>query len=102
MQQPFSFLPGWGKNFGVLANYTQVKSKMDYVISAAVGAATVTEDLVNLCHEIGLTTNIHLDGLIGLSRRLPGLLGHDVPGQVAKAGRPSDLHSVPERLRQPA
>ncbi len=48
VQQPFSFLPGWGKNFGVLANYTQVKSKMDYVISAAVGAATVTEDLVNL------------------------------------------------------
>ncbi|HEY8876955.1 MAG TPA: TonB-dependent receptor [Roseateles sp.] len=48
VQQPFSFLPGWGKNFGLLANYTQVKSKMDYVISAAVGAATVTEDLVNL------------------------------------------------------
>jgi iron complex outermembrane recepter protein len=49
VQQPFSFLPGWGKNFGVLANYTQVKSKMEYVLSAtAVGAATVTEDLVNL------------------------------------------------------
>lgn len=48
VQQPFSFLPGWGKNFGLLANYTQVKSKMDYVISAAVGAATVREDLVNL------------------------------------------------------
>ena len=49
LQQPFSFLPGWGKNFGVLANYTQVKSKMQYVLSAtAVGAATVTEDLVNL------------------------------------------------------
>lgn len=48
IQQPFTFLPGWGKNFGLLANYTQVKSKMDYVISAAVGAATVREDLVNL------------------------------------------------------
>ena len=49
VQQPFSFLPGWGKNFGVLANYTQVKSKMEYVLSAtAVGSATVTEDLVNL------------------------------------------------------
>ncbi len=49
VQQPFSFLPGWGKNFGILANYTQVKSKMEYVLSATgVGAATVTEDLVNL------------------------------------------------------
>jgi iron complex outermembrane recepter protein len=49
LQQPFTFLPGWGKNFGLLANYTQVKSKMDYVLSAtAVGSATVTEDLVNL------------------------------------------------------
>ncbi|MFN3302529.1 MAG: TonB-dependent receptor [Roseateles sp.] len=49
VQQPFSFLPGIGKNFGVLANYTQVKSKMEYVLSAtSVGAATVTEDLVNL------------------------------------------------------
>ncbi|MCF8205961.1 MAG: TonB-dependent receptor [Methylotenera sp.] len=48
VQQPFSFLPGWGQNFGVLANYTYVKSKMDYVLSSAVGAGTVREDLVNL------------------------------------------------------
>jgi iron complex outermembrane receptor protein len=49
VQQPFTFLPGWGKNFGLLANFTQVKSKMEYVLSTtAVGAATVTEDLVNL------------------------------------------------------
>lgn len=60
-----------------------------------------TEDLVNLCHEVGLTTGIDLDRLIVLSRQLPGLVGHDVPGQVAKAGRPLDLHPVPERLRQP-
>jgi len=48
IQQPFTFLPGIGKNFGVLANFTQVKSKMDYVLSAAANAATVREDLVNL------------------------------------------------------
>ncbi|RZJ08355.1 MAG: TonB-dependent receptor [Rubrivivax sp.] len=47
-QQPFTFLPGFGKNFGMLANFTQVKSKMDYVLSAAANAATVREDLVNL------------------------------------------------------
>jgi hydroxymethylglutaryl-CoA lyase len=60
-----------------------------------------TEDLVNLCHEIGLKTGLDLDGLIDLSRRLPGLVGHDVPGQVAKAGRSQDLHPIPERLLRP-
>ncbi|MEO6279297.1 TonB-dependent receptor [Roseateles sp.] len=48
IQQPFTFLPGWGQNFGLLANYTQVKSKMAYVLSTAVNTPTVTEDLVNL------------------------------------------------------
>jgi len=48
VQQPFSFLPSWGQNFGVLANYTQVKSKMDYVLSTALNSPTVREDLVNL------------------------------------------------------
>jgi hydroxymethylglutaryl-CoA lyase len=55
-----------------------------------------TEDLVNLCHEIGLETGLDLDRLIDLSKRLPALVGHDVPGQVAKAGRPLDLHPPPE------
>ncbi len=59
-----------------------------------------TEDLVNLCHEIGLRTGLDLDRLIDLSKRLPALVGHDVPGQVAKTGRPLDLHPVPERSRQ--
>jgi TonB-dependent receptor len=48
LQQPFTFLPGWGQNFGLLANYTQVKSKMDYVLSTALNSPTVREDLVNL------------------------------------------------------
>jgi len=38
--------------------------------------------------------------LIDQSFRLPGLVGHEVPGQVAKAGRPLDLHPIPERLRR--
>jgi len=60
-----------------------------------------TEDLVNLCHEIGLTTGLDLRLLIGLSRQLPELVGHDVPGQVARAGHRLDLHPVPERLLRP-
>jgi hydroxymethylglutaryl-CoA lyase len=55
-----------------------------------------TEDLVNLCDETGIPTGIDLSKLIALSRGLPALLGHDVPGQVAKAGRNADLHPVPE------
>ncbi|MFD0937593.1 hydroxymethylglutaryl-CoA lyase [Methylobacterium trifolii] len=55
-----------------------------------------TEDLVSMAHEMGIATGLDLDALIGLSRDLPRLVGHDVPGQVAKAGRPCDLHAVPK------
>jgi len=60
-----------------------------------------TEDLVNLCAETGLRAGLDLDALIDLSRQLPALIGHDVAGQVAKAGRPLDLHAIPEPLLQP-
>jgi hydroxymethylglutaryl-CoA lyase len=58
-----------------------------------------TEDLVNLCDEVGIETGVQLEPLISLSRALPSLLGHDVPGQVAKAGRNCDLHPFPLRSR---
>jgi hydroxymethylglutaryl-CoA lyase len=58
-----------------------------------------TEDLVNLCEEIGLSTGLDLERLIALSRELPSIVGHHVPGQVAKAGRSRDLHPTPLRLR---
>ncbi|MDR5817847.1 MULTISPECIES: hydroxymethylglutaryl-CoA lyase [unclassified Caballeronia] len=58
-----------------------------------------TEDLVNLCDETGIPAGIDLSQLIRLSRTLPGLVGHDVPGQVAKAGRNCDLHPVPDYVR---
>ncbi|UVM70648.1 hydroxymethylglutaryl-CoA lyase [Pseudomonas alvandae] len=54
-----------------------------------------TEDLVNLCEEIGIDTGIDLPHLLKLSRTLPSLLGHETPGQVAKAGRNRDLHLLP-------
>ncbi|MEA3086406.1 MAG: hydroxymethylglutaryl-CoA lyase [Paraburkholderia sp.] len=59
-----------------------------------------TEDLVNMCDEIGIPTAIDLEKLLALSRGLPALLGHDVPGQLAKAGRNCDLHPVPEYVLQ--
>jgi hydroxymethylglutaryl-CoA lyase len=57
-----------------------------------------TEDLVNLCEEIGLNTGLDLAGLIALSRELPSIVGHPGPGQVAKAGRSCDLHPTPLRI----
>lgn len=61
-----------------------------------------TEDLVNMCHEMDIATGIDLSRLIALSRGLPELLGHEVPGQVAKAGRNRDLHPLPEALARQA
>jgi len=58
-----------------------------------------TEDLVNMCEEMGIPTGIDLQKLIALSRTLPALVGHEVSGQVAKAGRNCDLHPVPEYVR---
>ena len=55
-----------------------------------------TEDLVNLCAEVGIHTGIDLPHLLQMSRRLPALLGHELPGQVAKAGRNCDLHAPPD------
>ena len=54
-----------------------------------------TEDLVNLCDEVGIHTGIDLPHLLQLSRHLPALLGHELPGQVVKAGRNCDLHPPP-------
>ncbi len=57
-----------------------------------------TEDLVHMADEMGIATGLDLPHLIQLSRCLPALLGHDVPGQVAKAGRACDLHAPPPAL----
>lgn len=57
-----------------------------------------TEDVVSMLAEMGIDTGVDLDLLIAISRDLPRLVGHDVPGQVAKAGRPSDLHPLPGSL----
>ncbi|MEN4748761.1 hydroxymethylglutaryl-CoA lyase [Pseudomonas sp. Ps21-P2] len=57
-----------------------------------------TEDLVNMCDEMGIETGVDLAHLLVLSRGLPELLGHEMPGQVAKAGRNRDLHPAPENL----
>jgi hydroxymethylglutaryl-CoA lyase len=45
-----------------------------------------TEDLVNFLHELGIETGIDLGRLIGIARSVEEAVGHEVPGQVMKAG----------------
>ena len=40
-----------------------------------------------------------LPALLALARSRTALIGHDIPGQVAKAGRSGDLHPLPAHLR---
>lgn len=57
-----------------------------------------TEDLVNMLQDMGLDTGIDLDKLLAAAVKIPDIVGHDVPGQVMKAGKTMHLHPVPEKL----
>ncbi|WIV97881.1 TonB-dependent receptor [Kinneretia aquatilis] len=89
-QQPFTFLPGWGKNFGALLNYTYVKSKIEYVVSPT-STATITDDLINLSPKSWNATLYYDDGAFsarisgsqrsGFVTRVPGQNNNDVEGK---------------------
>jgi hydroxymethylglutaryl-CoA lyase len=57
-----------------------------------------TEDLVNMLQDMGMDTGIDLDKLLAAAVKIPAIVGHDVPGQVMKAGKTMHLHPVPEKL----
>ena len=59
-----------------------------------------SEDAIHMLDAMGYDTGIDLPRLLQLARQLPQLLGHDVPGQVAKAGRIADLHPAPAGVAQ--
>jgi hydroxymethylglutaryl-CoA lyase len=59
-----------------------------------------SEDTLHMLDAMGLVTGVDLQRLLELARALPALVGHPVPGQVAQAGRISDLHPVPESVRE--
>jgi hydroxymethylglutaryl-CoA lyase len=59
-----------------------------------------TEDLVHMLEALGYVTGIDLARLLACARTLPGIVGHEVPGQVVKAGRIQDLHPEPEWLAE--
>ncbi len=92
VQQPFDFLPGPLRHMGVLLNYTEVKSKIEYLISPN-GSATITDDLINLSPRSWNATLYYDDGrfsarLSGSHRssyltRVPGQNNNDVEGKNA-------------------
>ena len=58
-----------------------------------------TEDMVNMLEDMGFDTRVDLAKLLAVARRIPAVVGHEVPGQVMKAGQTLELHDPPESLR---
>ena len=89
-QQPFTFLPGWGRNFGTVLNYTKVSSKIEYAVSAT-SNERIVDDLLNLSPKSWNATLYYDDGkfsarVSGAKRssfltRVPGQNNNDVEGK---------------------
>ena len=54
-----------------------------------------SEDAIHMLDAMGYDTGMDVDKLLELARQLPQIVGHAVPGQVAKAGRITQLHPAP-------
>ena len=59
-----------------------------------------TEDMVHMLELEGYDTGVHLSRLLEVSAMLPGLIGHDVPSQLLKAGPRLKLHPAPAETAQ--
>ena len=53
-----------------------------------------TEDLVHMFESMGITTGVDLDALLNVAAALPELVGHEVPGQVVKAGKSTKRYPI--------
>lgn len=50
-----------------------------------------TEDVLNMCDEMGVATGVDIVKVMELSRRLKELLNHDLDSYILRAGRAKDL-----------
>ncbi|PMS25525.1 hydroxymethylglutaryl-CoA lyase [Paraburkholderia rhynchosiae] len=57
-----------------------------------------TEDMVHMFNAMGYDTGIDVANLIPLANEIPSLVGHDVPGQVMKAGSYDRIYPMPDWL----
>ena len=94
LQTDLFFLPGLWKNFGVLANYTHVASKINYVLTSSNGVVTssTTNDLVGLSPDSASATLYYEDKNLSLRttgtyrsryiRGIPASFGSDLQGNA--------------------
>lgn len=54
-----------------------------------------SEDAIHMLDAMGYDTGIDLPRLLSVAQQMAGIVGHDVPGQVAKAGPITRLHPAP-------
>ena len=59
-----------------------------------------TEEIAHALALMGYDTGIDLARLLTAARRLPALIGHDIPSQIVKAGLRLDLHPKPADFEQ--
>jgi hydroxymethylglutaryl-CoA lyase len=52
-----------------------------------------TEDLIHMCHEMGVATGCDLDKVIETGRLVQQLVGHDTDSSILRAGKCSDIVS---------
>lgn len=55
-----------------------------------------TEDLVHMFEQMGVDTGVDLERLLVVAKRLQSIVGHDVPGQVVKAGTSQRRYPLPD------
>ena len=54
-----------------------------------------SEDAIHMLDAMGYATGMDLDKLLAVAGQMSKIVAHEVPGQVAKAGRINDLHPAP-------
>ena len=55
-----------------------------------------SEDAIHMLDAMGYDTGMNIPKLLQLAKELPRIVGHEVPGQVAKAGSTCTLHPAPD------
>jgi hydroxymethylglutaryl-CoA lyase len=59
-----------------------------------------SEDAIHMLESMGYDTGIDVPRLLQVARALPAIVGHEVPGQVAKAGPSTQLHPAPASVAE--
>jgi hydroxymethylglutaryl-CoA lyase len=59
-----------------------------------------SEDALHMLQAMGYDTGVDLERLLRVARALPEIVGHEVPGQVVKAGPSTQLHPVPAAVTE--